>query len=140
MQSNSYEAPAINLNNNGFFHTQNANGLEQFTDRIEGVLIDELTEEYGSPLFVFSERVLRDKYHEAYTAFSTRYPSVQFAWSYKTNYLKAICNVFHEEGAIAEVVSDFEYEKARAMGTPCSKEQNTNGLIQTRDTLIAARH
>lgn len=118
MQSSNYEAPAINLNYNGFFHTQNANRLEQFTDHIEGVAIDELTEKYGSPLFVFSERSLRDKYHEAYTAFSTRYPNVQFAWSYKTNYLKAICNVFHEEGAIAEVVSDFEYEKARAMGIP----------------------
>ena len=41
---------------------------------------------------------------------------MQFAWSYKTNYLNAICNVFHSEGSIAEVVSDFEYEKARKLG------------------------
>ena len=45
-----------------------------------------------------------------------RYPKVQFAWSYKTNYLDAICHVFHSEGSIAEVVSDFEYEKARNAG------------------------
>ncbi len=52
----------------------------------------------------------------AYRAFGDRYPKVQFAWSYKTNYLNAICNVFHSEGSIAEVVSDFEYEKARKLG------------------------
>jgi diaminopimelate decarboxylase len=43
---------------------------------------------------------------------------VQFAWSYKTNYLNAVCNVFHQEGAWAEVVSGFEYDKAIANGVP----------------------
>ena len=71
---------------------------------------------YGSPLFVFSERRIREKYREAYNAFSHRYPNVLFAWSYKTNYLAAICAIMHQEGAIAEVVSEMEYAKARAMG------------------------
>ena len=35
-----------------------------------------------------------------------------------TNYLKAICAILHQEGSIAEVVSDFEYEKARNNGMP----------------------
>lgn len=34
----------------------------------------------------------------------------------KTNYLAAICALFHREGAIAEVVSEIEYEKARKLG------------------------
>ncbi|MCD4769192.1 MAG: hypothetical protein K8R35_03380, partial [Bacteroidales bacterium] len=33
-------------------------------------------------------------------------------WSYKTNYLDAVCKVFHSEGSWAEVVSGFEYDKA----------------------------
>ena len=37
---------------------------------------------------------------------------MQFAWSYKTNYLDAVCRVFHQEGSWAEVVSGFEYDKA----------------------------
>jgi len=74
--------------------------------------------DHGSPLFVFSEASLRSKYREAHRAFSRRYPDVQFAWSYKTNYLNAICRVFHQEGSIAEVVSGFEYEKARRNGIP----------------------
>ena len=118
MQSNGYVAPSLTPNRNGFFDTMNTSHQQYRNDQIEGVSIEELTERFGSPLFVFSERALRAKYHEAYTAFSTRYPDVQFAWSYKTNYLKAICKVFHEEGSIAEVVSDFEYEKARKLGIP----------------------
>ena len=73
---------------------------------------------HGSPLFVFSERRIREKYREAYNAFSHRYPNVLFAWSYKTNYLAAICAIMHQEGAIAEVVSEMEYAKARALGIP----------------------
>ena len=87
-------------------------------EKIAGVAVSELIEEHGSPLFVIVEEELRQKYQDAYRAFSTRYPGVQFAWSYKTNYLKAVCSVFHQEGAIAEVVSDFEYQKARGLGVP----------------------
>jgi len=83
---------------------------------IDGVAVSHLVREHGSPLFVFSEAMLRSKYREAHRAFSRRYPDVQFAWSYKTNYLNAICRVFHDEGAIAEVVSEFEYDKARQNG------------------------
>jgi len=85
---------------------------------IDGVSIDELVAEYGSPLFVFSESTLRRTYRDIYTAYATRYPHVTFGWSYKTNYLPAICAVLHQEGAIAEVVSEMEYDKARRLGVP----------------------
>ncbi len=79
---------------------------------IDNVPIDGIISTYGSPVFILSEKTIRETYRMAYRAFSTRYPKVQFAWSYKTNYLDAVCRVFHEEGAWAEVVSGFEYEKA----------------------------
>lgn len=85
---------------------------------IDGVSIKSLINEFGSPLFILSEATIRRTYKEAYRAFSSRYPNVQFAWSYKTNYLNAICNIFHQEGAWAEVVSGFEYDKALANGVP----------------------
>lgn len=88
---------------------------------IDGATIDALVERFGSPLFVFSERTLRGKYRELHEAFATRYPNVVQAWSYKTNYLQAVCAVFHDEGALAEVVSEFEYEKARKLGVPGSR-------------------
>jgi diaminopimelate decarboxylase len=90
-------------------------------DRIDGVAVNDLVAAYGSPVFVFSEKRLRRRFRETYDAFATRYPDVQFGWSYKTNYLAAVCAVFHQEGAIAEVVSEMEYDKARKMGIAGNK-------------------
>jgi len=89
-------------------------------ERIDGVPVAELARDHGSPLFVFSEHRLRRAYREAQRAFSQRYPKVQLAWSYKTNYLDAVCRVFHSEGAWAEVVSEHELEMARRLGVPDS--------------------
>jgi diaminopimelate decarboxylase len=79
---------------------------------IDGVLVDDLIDKYGSPLYIFSERVIRKGMEDIKRAFSLRYPKVQMAWSYKTNYLDAVCRIFHQEGSWAEVVSGFEYDKA----------------------------
>jgi diaminopimelate decarboxylase len=93
-----------------------AHEMDELCRSIDGVAVSDLVAKHGSPLFVFSEATLRRTCREAFDAFSSRYPDVQFAWSYKTNYLRAICQIIHQEGAIAEVVSDFEYDKARAGG------------------------
>jgi diaminopimelate decarboxylase len=115
-----YEKPVILKVQNGLM---NKYGNSPYYSRnirteIDGHDIEGLVSEYGSPLFVFSERALRRKYREIHDAFSTRYPNVLFGWSYKTNYLSAICSILHQEGADAEVVSEMEYEKARLLGVP----------------------
>jgi len=89
---------------------------QKIRTEIDGVSVHELTEQYGSPIFVFSERKIEELYNNLYSAFSSRYPDVQFGWSYKTNYLNEVCNIFHKLGSCAEVVSEFEYQKARALG------------------------
>jgi diaminopimelate decarboxylase len=104
---------------------------------IDGVKISELTERFGSPLFVYSEQTLRRKYRQMYRSFTTRYPNVEFGWSYKTNYLKAICSLFHQEGAIAEVVSRMEYEKAKSLGIP-GEQIIFNGPYKPLDLLETA--
>ena len=113
-----YTPPTISRNLTGLLNKHGTARIEHPLDRIDGVAVADLVRDYGSPLFVFSEETLRRKYRDLYRAFSTRYPKVQPAWSYKTNYLDAICRVFHSEGSWAEVVSDFEYEKARRLGIP----------------------
>ena len=81
---------------------------EQFPKtHIDGVRVKDLIEAHGSPLFVLSEKTIRDVYRKAKKAFTMRYPKVQFSWSYKTNYLDAVCNIYHQEGSWAEVVSGF---------------------------------
>lgn len=88
---------------------------------VDGVDIETLLESYGSPLFIVSEKTLRENVRRLMRIFSTRWPKVTHAWSYKTNYLNAVCSIFHHEGSWAEVVSDFEYRKARALGVPGSR-------------------
>ncbi len=102
---------------------------------LDGVPVSELVERFGSPLFVYSERTLRKRYRQAYSAFSTRYPNVAFGWSYKTNFLQSICAVMHQEGALAEVVSRMEVEMARALGV---RGENLifNGPHKPLDTLV----
>jgi diaminopimelate decarboxylase len=105
--------------------------------QIDNIPISDLIEEYGSPLYVISEKTIRNTYQSALAAFNTRYPKVQFAWSYKTNYLNGVCSVYHQEGSWAEVVSGFEYEKALALGVPGNKII-FNGPDKSKDDLDRA--
>jgi len=104
---------------------------------LEGVPVPELLARFGSPLFVLSERQLRRSYQAVVRAFGTRYPRVQLAWSYKTNYLNAVCRTFHQEGAWAEVVSGMELEKALLNGVP-GPQILFNGPGKTRADLLRA--
>jgi len=79
---------------------------------IDGVPVAALVERFGSPLFVFSERTLVARHRELRDALAVRLPTARLAWSYKTNYLDAICKVMHREGSLAEVVSELELDKA----------------------------
>jgi len=87
---------------------------------IEDVSAIELIKEYGTPLFVISEKQVRQNYNKLCEAFS-KYPKCLVAYSYKTNYLPAVCNILHQEGAGAEVVSAFELLLAKKLGVLSSK-------------------
>lgn len=80
-----------------------------------------MAERFGSPLLVFSESQLRKKFRLLQDIMQMHYPHLQQAWSYKTNYLGAICNIYHQEGSLAEVVSGMEYDMARRLGVPGSQ-------------------
>jgi diaminopimelate decarboxylase len=99
--------------------------------------VNKMLEEYGSPLFVISEKVIVQTFNKAKRAFTTRYPRVQFSWSYKTNYLDAICRIYHREGSWAEVVSGFEYDKALRNGVD-GKKIIFNGPDKSREDLVKA--
>jgi diaminopimelate decarboxylase len=113
-----FERPIIQRINAGLPSKYGMSHRLEPISHIDGVAIKTLIEKFDSPLFVLSESTIRRTYKDANRAFSSRYPNVQFAWSYKTNYLNAVCHVFHQEGAWAEVVSGFEYDKAISNGVP----------------------
>ncbi len=112
MEKLRYERPVINRIQSGLPDKFGAKFRIEPRTHIEGHRVSDLLQQYGSPLYVLSEATIRETFREMVLAFSSRYPKVQMAWSYKTNYLDAVCRVFHQEGSWAEVVSWFEYEKA----------------------------
>lgn len=111
-----FERPIITRLNTGMPNKIGMKTEYQPITDIDGVPVKELLETYGSPLYVMSEKTIRSVYRKAHQAFTTRYPKIQFAWSYKTNYMNSVCKVYHQEGSWAEVVSGFEYEKALKNG------------------------
>lgn len=132
-----YERPVIQKMNAGLMNKFGTRTEYEPVKQIDGVSVASIIKEYGSPVFVMSERTIRKTYKEAVRAFKTRYPKVQFAWSYKTNYINAVCNIFHQEGSWAEVVSGFEYNKALGNGVPGNKII-FNGPEKTNEELLLA--
>jgi diaminopimelate decarboxylase len=121
--SDTYESPRISEELGGLPSTMSAerNPLArgyagQSLTEIDGCKVEDIADQVGSPAFVFSERTLRQKIARMRAAFRSRYPDTHFFWSYKTNNLDAICNVFKSEGWGAEIVSHVEYLKARHLG------------------------
>jgi len=121
MKKLQYERPVITRLNTGVTNKFGTKTEYAPVTHVDGNSVKRLIEQYGSPLFVISEKTIRKTFKDANRAFTTRYPKVQFAWSYKTNYINAVCNVFHQEGSWAEVVSGFEYHKALKNNVPGSK-------------------
>jgi diaminopimelate decarboxylase len=143
-----YEPPQIIRHERDIGNKFGAAPGRRVFDQIDGVPIADLVAKHGSPLFVFSERDLRARAREMREAFSRRWPALRLAWSYKTNHLDAICNLFHQEGWIAEVVSGAEYAMARRLGIPghdivfngaCKRESDLR-LASVEGALIQLDH
>ena len=134
-----YEKPTIMRLESSYM---NKYGASPFYSRkvrkdIDGVSIDALVAAHGSPLFVFSEATIRQTVRDATRTIRSLYPNFAFGWSYKTNYLDAICAIFHQEGSFAEVVSEMEYDKARRLGVP-GERIIFNGPHKSREALRRA--
>ena len=137
MEKLKFERPVINKINAGMPDKFGMRTHIIPVTRIDDIPVKDIIEQFGSPVYVLSEKTIRSVYQEALSAFTTRYSKVQFAWSYKTNYLNAVCRVYHQEGSWAEVVSGFEYNKAIANGVPGNKII-FNGPDKSKDDLKKA--
>lgn len=113
-----YERPTLIRHQAGLMNKFSRVTAMEPLSAIDGVPVAELVAKYGSPLFVFSERTLLARHRELTEAMTRRVPKARLAWSWKTNYLDAICRVFQREGSLAEVVSELEMEKALQLGVP----------------------
>lgn len=140
MKKQPYERPIIQKLNTGLMNKYGTKTEYEPVTHIDGHAVKDLLEAHGSPLFVLSEKSMRQAFRDANRAFKTRYPKVQFAWSYKTNYISAVCNVYHQEGSWAEVVSGFEYRKALENKVPGTKIIFNGPDKSNEDLTLAINH
>lgn len=75
-----------------------------------------LTEEYGSPLYVFHVKEFEQNYLDLLNTFRAIYPKYNIGYSFKTNYTPAVIQKVKGLGGLAEVVSDMEYKLAKRIG------------------------
>jgi len=97
---------------------------------------EDLVRRFGSPLYLVLEAVIRDRYRRLHTALNKEGIEAQIAYSIKTNYLTAVCRVFEQEGAFAEIVSGVEHAIVSRAGFPDDRIV-FNGPYKTRDELAA---
>ena len=76
----------------------------------------ELSAKYGSVFYLLDTAQFKKNFSELKSAFATIYPNTNIAYSYKTNYIPALCRIVDELGGLAEVVSDMELNIARKVG------------------------
>jgi diaminopimelate decarboxylase len=105
--------------------------------QLERVDVQDLCESLGTPLFLISEGLLRDRFRQFRDEFQKRYSKVAVAYSYKTNYLPSICSVLDQEGAWAEVVSLLELSIAEMIGVN-PQRIIFNGPAKANDGLLKA--
>lgn len=111
-----YNPPFIEKTDVGMTNKFGFASVVDYQDNIEGVPVEEIVAKYDSPVMIFSETAIRNKYREMKTALQKYYPNSEISWSYKTNYLQAISSILHQEGAKPEVVSIMEYDMAKGLG------------------------
>ncbi len=67
--------------------------------------IREISQKYGTPVFLIDEETLRRKVRELEEAFSQFHGAIRIAYSMKANFNPAIVNVFASEGILFDVTS-----------------------------------
>jgi diaminopimelate decarboxylase len=101
----------------------------------EGVRIEEIAKEIGTPFYLYSQKTLIDNYRAFDEAFKETDHLI--CYSYKANSNLSICKVLKEEGAGADVVSGGELYKALKVGVD-PKKIVFSGVGKTREEIAYA--
>lgn len=83
--------------------------------------IEKIKGKFGLPCYVFDEIEFCANYQHLEKVLRDAYCKYRVAYSYKTNYAPKMCSLVKAMGGYAEVVSDMEYDIAKAVGYENSK-------------------
>lgn len=98
-------------------------------------LIKHLDEQVGTPLYIMRPDVYEKNLCSFINAFKQRYPKIIAGYSFKTNYVPALCCRAKTLGCYAEVVSEMEMQIAHKIGF---EKIIFNGPIKTESALSSA--
>lgn len=84
---------------------------------LQGLALDELRRDWGSPLHVVDAAALRAN-AQRFLRPRGQSPGCEIFYSYKTNPVPEVLRVLHEQGVGAEVISHYELWLAHQLGVP----------------------
>lgn len=111
--------------------------------RLEIDAARELVGQYGSPLYVLSERHFRAKIREYRAAFAAAYPRTELSYASKANNVFPILKIAYEEGLNVDVASEGEFRGALRAGVPasdCEFHGNNKGRDELQFALAQGIH
>lgn len=98
-------------------------------------ILNDLDTEYGTPFYLMYPDVYANNLKAFLNAFKCRYDRIISGYSFKTNYVPALCTYAKNEGCYAEVVSEMEFQLAEKLGF---KNIIFNGPIKRESILYHA--
>lgn len=107
---------------------------------IGGCDAQELTREFGSPLYVFDELELRETCREYVRAFTARHADTEITYASKAYLSRFMASIARDEGIGLDVVSGGELAVALAAGYPaarCHFHGNNKGEDELREAIGA---
>jgi diaminopimelate decarboxylase len=104
---------------------------------IGGVDSADLAAQFGTPLYVFDEALIRQRCREFMEAFRVSGMKFQVAYASKAFCVKAMCRLVEEEGLSLDVVSDGELYTALQAGFPAHRI-HFHGNNKTEDEIRMA--
>lgn len=99
------------------------------------VQLDEIARKYGTPYYLMDGDRYLANIKAFQEAFRSRYSKLIVGYSFKTNYVPALCKIAKEAGCYAEVVSEMEYALAKRIGF---EHIIFNGPIKKEVALVTA--
>jgi diaminopimelate decarboxylase len=97
----------------------------------------ELTNKFGTPLYVFDEDTIRSMCHEFKTEFTGRYPDTVILYAAKASLNRALAAIIKEEGLGLDIVSGGELSLAQSVDFP-KENVYFHGNNKTADELKLA--
>ena len=98
-------------------------------------LLEAIAQKYGTPFYLMDEKVYIQNIQAFQLSFWKKYSKLIVGYSFKTNYVPALCKIAKDLGCFAEVVSDMEYQLAKRLGF---QHIIFNGPIKKEDDLLKA--